>query len=479
MAQAEADLTLARALRTEAAEVAWRAGDRESEARALLGLGELARQQDDYSSAGSYYERSLALLRELGEPFHVSVALNNLAWVAIAAGRFGEALVLLAEAVQLGAAVGNQVSPAFGLATFAPLLHARGNVETAAVALAAAYQQLAAVGIKPPPADAHDWERVREKLRSALGEAAFERAWASGLTQSPSIVLARVLEMFGLTMAGDVAAPSASSPVESPPAAAPLFAQSVPAAPGPALRVLALGPLEIQCDGVTVPITAWRAARPRELLLFLLCHRAGRTRDQIALAFWPDAAPAQIKNNFHVALHYLRKAIGRAELVLFDRERYRVNWDLGVEFDVADFETAVRDALRQPPSELPAAALRDALARYRGDFLEDAGAGDWHLELRDHLRRLYVDGLLALGTHEEAASRFAEAAELNRRILTVDPLDEEASRRLMRCHARLGERAEALREFERLARVLRSEFDAEPDPATRALAERLKRAEPV
>jgi DNA-binding SARP family transcriptional activator len=44
----------------------------------------------------------------------------------------------------------------------------------------------------------------------------------------------------------------------------------------------------------------------------------------------------------------------------------------------------------------------------------------------------------------------------------------------MRCHARAGERGEALRVYERLAARLREEIGAEPARETRGLAERLR-----
>ena len=45
--------------------------------------------------------------------------------------------------------------------------------------------------------------------------------------------------------------------------------------------------------------------------------------------------------------------------------------------------------------------------------------------------------------------------------------------------ARAGDRTEALRQYDRLARTLETDLDAEPDSDTTALYERLKRAESV
>ena len=81
------------------------------------------------------------------------------------------------------------------------------------------------------------------------------------------------------------------------------------------LRVLALGPLQVFVDGPIDRVAAWGSARPRELLVFLLMHPEGRTKEQVGLAFWPDASPAQLRNSFHVTLHRLRKALGGAEWI--------------------------------------------------------------------------------------------------------------------------------------------------------------------
>ena len=43
------------------------------------------------------------------------------------------------------------------------------------------------------------------------------------------------------------------------------------------------------------------------------------------------------------------------------------------------------------------ALLEQALARFRGDLLDGEPVGDWHLEHRDRLQRLYVDALMELG----------------------------------------------------------------------------------
>ena len=244
-------------------------------------------------------------------------------------------------------------------------------------------------------------------------------------------------------------------------------------AAGVGLRVLALGPLQVFVNGKLVETTAWGSARPRELLTYLLMHPEGRTKEHVGLAFWPDASTAQMRNNFHVTLHRLRKALGGANWVTLAGDRYRIDASLVQEFDAAEFErdvtTAQRALLHERDSATGIARLERALARYRGDFLDGEPVGDWHLEHRDRFQRMYVDALMELGGRHAEDERHAKAAEAFRRVLARDELHEEALRALMRALAEAGERSQALRVYQRFAARLREELEADPDEETMEL----------
>src|SRR5262249_553234 len=61
-----------------------------------------------------------------------------------------------------------------------------------------------------------------------------------------------------------------------------------------------------------------------------------------------------------------------------------------------------------------------------------------------------------------------------RRLIAFDPTHEGGSRALMRALAKLGERAQALREYERCRSALRKALDVEPSRETRALADAIR-----
>jgi DNA-binding SARP family transcriptional activator len=247
-----------------------------------------------------------------------------------------------------------------------------------------------------------------------------------------------------------------------------------------ALRVRLLGQLAITLDGKEIPRSAWKFARPRELMVYLLGYRDGRSREQISVAFWPDASAAQAKNNVHVALHHLRRVLGRNDFVLYQRERYVINWALGVEVDATTFERDLRAAeraLRANPGDPDATArLRAALDLYHGDFLADEDAGDWHLEERDRLRRLWTEGLATLGAQLTAAGFHSDAVGVYRQLVRADEWDEAAHRHLMSALARSGQRGEALRHYDNVTALLRRDLGSAPARETVALYDQLRRA---
>jgi len=74
----------------------------------------------------------------------------------------------------------------------------------------------------------------------------------------------------------------------------------------------------------------------------------------------------------------------------------------------------------------------------------------------------YVSALMQLGERHCFEERHAKAADAYRRVLARDELHEGALFALMRSHAALGERSQALRAYRRYAEKLKLELATEP-----------------
>jgi len=88
-----------------------------------------------------------------------------------------------------------------------------------------------------------------------------------------------------------------------------------------------------------------------------------------------------------------------------------------------------------------------------------------------------VDGLSALADLWTERGDLAGAIDALERLVRVEELREDAHRRLMLALARTGARDRAVRHYERLLRLLREELDADPEPETAAVYEKIRRAE--
>jgi predicted ATPase/DNA-binding SARP family transcriptional activator len=322
-------------------------------------------------------------------------------------------------------------------------------------------------------------KKLLEELRERIGGATVDQLLAEGRTLRVE-ELADLVGQESANFTAEFAVPAGVAPTTA--------TGDVVAAPGAAacalpstLRVLALGPLQVFVDGEAIPASAWGSARPRELLVYLLMHPEGRTKEQVGLALWPDATTTQLRNNFHVTMHRLRKALGRADWIDLQGERYRVLPSALAEFDALAFDREVCDAMRAVQRGQPGALaqLEQALEHFRGDFLDGEPAGDWHVQHRDRFQRLYVDGLMLLGDTLAQDARHARAADAYRRVLARDDLHEGALQALLRCQAAMGERSQIVRTYRTFADRMQRELESAPDEDTVALYESLVRGEPV
>ena len=454
------------------------AGARKVERSVLLSFtlywrGLAAHARGDLTLAHESFDEASRVGREVGSSSAIAHPLTMRSRVAVAERDFSRAGAWLAEGLAIHAATGDGFGTVVALDGAASLASAIGDPLLAARLIGSSEALRDQLRMTLPESERGEHERVVAVVTDAVGADRFAAERAVGTALPLADVVGGVIAQLAHAIPSpNRAEPSVASAIGAP-------AGSTAAAKS--LRVVALGPLQIFRRDALLEPNAWGSAKPRELLLFLLCHPDGCTKEQVGLAFWPEASTAQVRNSFHVTLHRLRKALGGAEWVVSAGERYRIASDVICDFDAATFEREVPLALRALRRHESAAAdrLDELLSLYRGDFLDGAGMGDWHLERRDHLQRLCADALLALGDWLAAVDRHADAAATFERLVSRDDVHEEGYRRLMLSHARAGARPEALRAYRRLARVLADELETSPEPATTALYERLQGGERV
>lgn len=240
----------------------------------------------------------------------------------------------------------------------------------------------------------------------------------------------------------------------------------------PRLNVSLFGALAVQLHAQGAPSrTIALTGRTRSLFALLALSRcAVHTRNELADILWSRSGDIATAGTFNTALWRLRQAVECPPLpagavIVCDR-----NGQIGlcserwVHTDVDAYCALVTPALAKPFELLTEAdieRLRQGAGLYAGDVLEGF-VDDWALRERERRRRQQLNALGRLVQwsvlHDDplAGIRHAQA------ILDLDALREDVHRELMRLHMQVGQRAMALRQFERCREALKRELAIVP-----------------
>jgi DNA-binding SARP family transcriptional activator len=227
------------------------------------------------------------------------------------------------------------------------------------------------------------------------------------------------------------------------------------------IRLLVLGRLELLVGGEPHPLPQGQPSGA--LLAWLALHPGVHERDEVAEQLWPGGLRKARRDSLKTALAKVRRALPAAVL---DGSLTVTRNELGfapdrVSTDLDDFGTLVRVDRHD-----------EALSLIRGELLAGMQM-EWVEEPRRRAHAAHADLLARLAALAAARGDEAEVAELARRQIDLDPLDETASLTLMQAYATSGRLRLAVEEAERLRRAHdRAGEHYEPSlPVRRAIAQ--------
>jgi len=214
--------------------------------------------------------------------------------------------------------------------------------------------------------------------------------------------------------------------------------------PGPLQRCaghlsLAAAPQWFPADAATpVPLHPIDGA-----LLAWLAIEGPTPRARMATLLWPDNGLAAARNALRQRLFQLKKQLG-FELILGNATLTLAD---GVTHDLLDADSVLADA-----------------------GLADGGEiGGWLAQQRERRLTSLRESFSALAEAAESARDYADALMHATEALAIEPLSEAGHRRVIRLHYLGGDRAAALRAFDRCEQILKDEVGARPAADTLAL----------
>src|SRR3989454_5715282 len=256
------------------------------------------------------------------------------------------------------------------------------------------------------------------------------------------------------------------------------------------LRLAVLGSPEVFHDGNRLTFSLRKA---QALLLYLAIEGGMHPRSKRAAFLWPDSAPHDARTALRNAIALLRSLLTDSDTstsqrihLLSEHELLGLNPHAEQELDMDAVQQAWQQAqeLSTVPPEPQRASLvanfQHALSLVRGPFLdgfwmrEEAPFDEW-VQLQQRQWQVRLQLLFdRLSSWYEVAGELEQARATLIRWLALDPLQEEAYRRLMRVQLALGDASAALQVYATCRARLAEELQVEPSPETIALAAHIR-----
>ena len=233
------------------------------------------------------------------------------------------------------------------------------------------------------------------------------------------------------------------------------------------LQLTTLGSLSLRwSDGSSTALASRRRALGL-LALVAAAAKEGVSRDSAMALLWPELDAMSARNNLKQTVFAIRHALG---VDVFDRGTANLRIDRAViAVDLHHFERA-----------LAVGAHDDAVADYAGPFLEGFFLPDlreferWIERVRQRVALGYARALETLAVQARVRGDLSAAVHWYRRLVDHDPVSTTSMLGLMSTLVDAHEPLEALESFRQHRKLLREEFDADPDAKVRLAAERVR-----
>ncbi len=237
------------------------------------------------------------------------------------------------------------------------------------------------------------------------------------------------------------------------------------------VKVYSLGRLRVELDGETLETGRTAQRKPLELLMALIALGGRNVGElQITDALWPDAEGDAAHQACAIALHRLRKLLGREQAVVLRRNELTLDPAL-VWVDAWAFDRSLVQQTALAPAD--ESALARVCSLYQGPFLDGVDA-PWAMPMRERLASKFTRCVAEQGRALLAAGQYARAMHAFERGLDADAQREEFYQGLMRCHAALGRPADAIGVFRRCQTMLAATLGIAPGRKTVELYESLQ-----
>lgn len=228
------------------------------------------------------------------------------------------------------------------------------------------------------------------------------------------------------------------------------------------VQVLLLGGFDCVVNGESTPL----ALGAKRLIALLALHRKGTHRAVAAERLWPSSTPNRAAANTRSAL-WRGKHVGGQPII--EHRGPRLALSPRVVVDVHATWSRIRDPHRtcwQP------AERKKIVAALTQELLPDWSDG-WLIYERERWNHLRIQGLEGIVSELQTQGNHLDALETALEAIALEPIRETAHRLIIELHLAEGNKASALRHYQRYRGLLQRELGVTPSTSMDRLIEPL------
>lgn len=237
------------------------------------------------------------------------------------------------------------------------------------------------------------------------------------------------------------------------------------------LSVEILGGFSVRgIDGTSIDLPTRKA---QALIAYLaLSGAATHTREKLATLLWNASGPEQARQSLRQTLFTIRKAFGETRCPV-TLENDAVSIDASrITVDALEFERLIATGTIE--------SLSEAVALWKGELLDglllnEESFDDWATAQREKFHELAFSANSRLLAHQQLEERDDEVVLTCKRLLSLDPLQEQIHRTLMQTYVRQRRYASAIKQYQACAAVVRRQLGIAPEAETSKLYDELIR----
>lgn len=243
------------------------------------------------------------------------------------------------------------------------------------------------------------------------------------------------------------------------------------------LQINLLGSFTIEKNGNCISDRNNRSRKMWALLAYLIYHHERQvSQNEIFSTVWNDDEKTDNPANvLKVMLHRTRALLNDLDTdlgkqwIVSGKGEYYLNSEIAYKLDIIEFEKEIELGRKQTDTSKKLMHFQNAIALYKGDFLEKFVGDTWIIPIASYYHGLYVEVLEEMLQLYETAEQYNEIINLCQHVCSAEKYEESLYLYYMKALLAVEQYLPAAELYRNLREKLYAEFGVQPCEELQAL----------